>query len=154
MNTSPMTARPHPSWRWPLAYVLTAVVFLAMDGVWLSATQATFYKPTIGHLMAPTIDWLAVALFYPLYLIGLVFFAVAPAVDASRAVAGFLRGGLFGLIAYATYDFTNQATLRDWPWQVTVIDLLWGAVVSGTASGVAAALTLVTCRRASRTSGR
>lgn len=147
-----------PAWRWPLAYVLTGVVFLGMDAVWLSTTQATFYKPTIGHLMGPTIDWLAVAVFYPLYFLGLVVFALAPTLasmsDRPTAATALARGALFGLIAYATYDLTNQATLRDWPWRVTMIDMIWGAVVSGTASGIASALTRATCRRVRRTSGR
>ncbi len=143
-----------PAWRWPLAYGLTAVVFLAMDGVWLSSTQATFYKPAIGHLMAASVDWLAVALFYPLYLVGLQVFAIAPAFGTGRALTACLRGALFGVIAYATYDLTNQATLRDWPWQVTVIDMVWGGIVSGVSAGVAAALALATSRRAIRTSGR
>lgn len=143
-----------PAWRWPLAYVLTLVVFLAMDAVWLSLSSSALYQPAIGHLMAATVDWRAVAVFYPLYVGGLVFFAIAPAL-ASRPFAGALgRGALFGFLAYATYDFTNQATLRDWPWHVTGIDLVWGTTVSGISAAVASALTALTCRRAIRTSGR
>ena len=143
-----------PAWRWPLAYGLTLLVFLALDAVWLSLSASALYRPAIGHLMAPEVDWRAVAVFYPLYVGGLVFFAVAPAL-ASRPFAGALgRGALFGFLAYATYDFTNQATLRDWPWRITVIDLVWGATVSGVSAAVASALTAVTCRRATRTIGR
>nr|WP_297531791.1 DUF2177 family protein [uncultured Roseateles sp.] len=143
-----------PAWRWPLAYVLTLLVFLALDGVWLSLSASALYRPAIGHLMAADFDWRAVAVFYPLYVGGLVFFAVAPAL-ASRPFAGALgRGALFGFLAYATYDFTNQATLRDWPWHITVIDLVWGATVSGVSAAAASALTAVTCRRATRTIGR
>ncbi|HEY1398029.1 DUF2177 family protein [Roseateles sp.] len=143
-----------PAWRWPLAYVLTLVVFLAMDAVWLSLSSGALYQPAIGHLMAPAIDWRAVAVFYPLYVGGLVFFAVAPARSGRPVVGALGRGALFGVLAYATYDFTNQATLRDWPWHVTFIDLVWGTTVSGVSAAVASALTAVTCRRAIRTSGR
>jgi uncharacterized membrane protein len=130
-----------PAWRWPLAYVLTLVVFLAMDAVWLSLSSSALYQPAIGHLMAATVDWRAVAVFYPLYVGGLVFFAIAPAL-ASRPFAGALgRGALFGFLAYATYDFTNQATLRDWPWAITVADLVWGSFVSGVSAWAAARLT-------------
>ena len=129
-----------PAWRWPLAYVLTLLVFLALDGVWLSLSASALYRPAIGHLMAADFDWRAVAVFYPLYVGGLVFFAVAPAL-ASRPFAGALGRG-------------NQATLRDWPWHITVIDLVWGATVSGVSAAAASALTAVTCRRATRTIGR
>lgn len=156
-------AEPAPPWRWPLAYALTLVVFLAMDAVWLSTTTASLYRPGIGHLMATEIDWRAVAIFYPLYIGGLVFFAIAPTLRRGRPALAFLHGALFGFLAYATYDFTNQATLRDWPWLITAIDLLWGSVVSGVSSGIAAVLTAritarmtsrVTSRRATRTTGR
>ncbi|MDH0863824.1 DUF2177 family protein [Mitsuaria sp. GD03876] len=151
-----------PAWRWPLAYLATAAVFLTMDAGWLSATSASLYQPAIGHLMAATVDWRAVAAFYPLYIAGLVVFAVAPALSSeqggrnSRATVwpALWRGAFFGLLAYATYDFTNQATLRDWPWTITLIDLAWGATVSGIASAVGAAATAATCRRARRTSAR
>lgn len=143
-----------PAWRWPLAYVLTLISFLALDAVWLSSTTDALYRPGIGHLMTPAIDWLAVAVFYPLYATGVVFFAVAPAFASGRAITAFGRGAFFGLLAYGTYDFTNQATLRDWPWMLTLIDLVWGSFVTGMAAGVSAALTAFTCRRVSRTSGR
>ena len=143
-----------PARRWPLAYASTLVAFLAMDAVWLQLSAGALYQPAIGHLMASTIDWRAVALFYPLYVGGLVFFAVAPALGGRPFMGALGRGALFGFLAYATYDFTNQATLRDWPWHITAIDLVWGAIVSGVASGAGAALTAATCRRAIRTSGR
>lgn len=133
------------------AYLAAAFVFLALDAVWLSAMASRLYQPHIGHLMAPTVDWLAAALFYPLYLLGLLVFAVRPALVQGRAAPALRLGALFGLIAYATYDLTNQATLRDWSWAVTVADLAWGAFVSGSAAGAAA---WITCRPASRRSAR
>ena len=120
-----------------LSFAATALAFLTLDAVWLSTMGSRLYQPAIGHLMAPEVDWLAAAFFYVLYLVGLAVFAVAP----SRSVAqGALRGALFGLVAYATYDLTNQATLRDWPWRVTLIDLCWGAFVSGAACAAGAAV--------------
>lgn len=151
--TPPSSTMHKPTWQWPLAYALTAITFLAMDVVWLSSTHAALYQPAIGHLMASTVDLTAAGLFYLLYIGGLLFFAVAPALATGRSTGALGRGAALGLLAYATYDLTNQATLRDWPWHVTAIDLVWGSVVSGT-SAWAAALTLATCRRASRTSGR
>ncbi len=143
-----------PVWRWPLAYGLTAVIFLGMDAVWLSQANQALYQPAIGHLMASTVDWGAAALFYLLYIGGVVFFGEAPALQQGRSLVALGRGALFGLMAYATYDLTNQATMRDWPWSVTVMDLIWGSFASGVAAWAATALTLATCRRVSRTSGR
>ncbi|OWQ84427.1 hypothetical protein CDN99_24345 [Roseateles aquatilis] len=137
-----------------VAYALTALVFLAMDAVWLTSTNERLYRPAIGHLMSPTVDWTAAGLFYALYFAGLVYFAVSPALAARRPVLALARGAFIGLLAYGAYDFTNQATLRDWPWPLTIIDLAWGAVVSGVSSGVAAALALATSRPPRRTSGR
>lgn len=145
-----MTRPTLPRWRHPLAYLATAFVFLAMDAVWLSAATGPIYRPAIGHLMSATVDWLPAAVFYAGYFAGLVYFAVDPAVSAGRPVLALARGAALGLMAYGAYDFTNQATLRGWPWHLTWIDLAWGAVVSGVSSWAAAA----TCRRASRTSGR
>ncbi len=148
-------AEPAPAWRWPLAYALTLAVFLAMDAVWLSTATASLYRPGIGHLMATEVDWRAVAIFYPLYIVGLVFFAIAPSLRRGRPALSFAHGALFGFLAYATYDFTNQATLRDWPWLITAVDLLWGTVISSVSSGIAAVLTArITSRLATRTTGR
>jgi uncharacterized membrane protein len=140
-----------PRWRLPLAYAVTGVVFLAMDAVWLSLSTQPLYRPAIGHLMADTIAWPAAALFYALYFGGLVYFAVAPSLSLSKPIAALGRGALLGLLAYGAYDFTNQATLRGWPWSLTLIDLAWGATVSGMSSWASAA---VTCRLMRRASGR
>jgi uncharacterized membrane protein len=130
-----MTSPALPIRRLALAYLVTALVFLAMDAVWLTQTTTPLYRPAIGHLMATTIDWTAVALFYPLYFTGLMFFAVAP---AQRPVVALARGALLGLLAYGTYDLTNQAALQGWPWSLTLIDLAWGGIVSGVSSWAAA----------------
>jgi len=142
------------AWRWALAYAVTAVVFLGMDAVWLGTVTASLYRPAIGGLMADTVDWVAAAVFYPLYIAGLVFFVVVPAVLRQHVREALWRGALLGLMAYGTYDLTNQATLKDWPWMITMIDLAWGACVSGVSAWAAAAATVATSRRATRTSGR
>lgn len=124
-----------------VAYPVTAVVFLALDAVWLTA-MADRYRSGIGHLMAPSPDWGAAALFYVIYIGGVVFFAISPALDARRPVLTALGlGALLGLVAYATFSLTNHATLRDWPWRVTLADLMWGPVVTGLAAAAACALT-------------
>jgi uncharacterized membrane protein len=124
-----------------IAYLWALVSFLLLDAVWLSLMGPRLYKPALGDLMAPDVDWLAAVLFYAIYLAGLLVFAIAPALADGAAGAALRRGAFFGLVAYATYDLTNQATLRGWPWAITAADLVWGSFVSGAAAWVSARLT-------------
>jgi len=123
--------------RFAIAYAVTLAVFLALDALWLLTMYDRLYRPAIGHLLREGFALAPAAAFYALYILGVVVFAVLPGLAAGRAAAAMARGALFGLIAYATYDLTNQATLRDWPWAVTLIDLAWGAFASALAAGVA-----------------
>jgi uncharacterized membrane protein len=111
------------------ACVLAALAMLPVDALWILTTSARLYRPAIGHLLAAQPDFRAALLFYAIYAIGIVVFAVRPGSgDSARHVA--LRAVLFGLVAYATYDLTNQATLIAWPWWLTGIDLLWGCFIT------------------------
>ena len=121
------------------AYAVTALVFMSIDAVWLTQMAARLYQPTIGHLLAPEPDLAAALVFYAIYILGMVVFTVRPDQRDATAWAAAARGAFFGFVAYATYDLTNQATMRDWPWMVTAIDLLWGTALTGTASGLAKA---------------
>lgn len=111
-------------------YAVTFVVMVALDMIWLGFVAKSFYQEGIGHLMAekPVVP-VAVA-FYVMYAIGLVFFAVV----ANEASTGYgktvLHGALFGFFAYATYDLTNLATLKNWPVGLALLDMAWGTVVS------------------------
>ncbi|HHZ07789.1 MAG TPA: DUF2177 family protein [Rhizobiales bacterium] len=118
------------------AYVATAVAFLAIDSVWLSVMASQFYRPLLGDLLAEDFDVAAAALFYVLYVGGIVFFAVRPAFADGRPATAAVSGAAFGLCAYGTYDLTNQATLRNWPTVVTVADLCWGTILTATAATI------------------
>jgi uncharacterized membrane protein len=107
-------------------YLITFVIFFAIDLIWLGIIAKNLYQRQIGHLMAEQVNWFAAILFYLLFIGGLVFFVLMPAVDAGSLGKAILYGALFGFITYATYDLTNLATLKNWPWQITVIDLSWG----------------------------
>ncbi len=118
-------------------FLVTVVVFLIIDGVWLGLVARTFYRRHLGFLMAEKPNWVAAGVFYLLYAIGLTVFAVIPGTDAASALEGLWRGALFGLVAYATYDLTNHATVRDWPAIVTGVDLAWGTTLSASVAGIA-----------------
>jgi uncharacterized membrane protein len=133
------TAMPLP--QIAIAYAVTALTFLLLDAVWLGAMAERLYRPAIGHLMAERFALAPAALFYGLYVAAIVFFAVAPALQARRPLwAALGHGALLGLTAYATFDLTNQAVLKDWPWHVTLADLAWGSCVTAVAAAAGAAL--------------
>jgi len=128
--------------RFALAYAATLVAFLALDALWLTTMAQRLYRPAIGHLMREGFAWEPALLFYLLYILGLVVFGVTVGLARGKPAVAAGRCALFGLIAYATYDLTNQATLRDWPWVVTLADLAWGSFASAAAGAVACRATM------------
>ena len=114
-----------------IAYAATAVIFLAVDLVWLGWIAKDFYRARIGHLMADDINVGAAVGFYLFYVVGLIIFAVAPALQAGSWKTALTMGALFGLFTYATYDMTNLSTLRGWPVAVAALDIAWGAILAG-----------------------
>ena len=114
-----------------LTYAITLPIFFGIDSVWLGLVANTFYPRHLGHLLSDQVRWVPAVLFYLLFISGIVFFAVRPAIEAGRARLALFNGAFLGLVAYATYDLTNQATMRDWPVIVTVVDLIWGTVLTG-----------------------
>ena len=123
------------------AYLGAGVVVAGLDAVWLTMTNAALYRAALGPLLAPTFRPIPAIAFYLLYLVGVVVFAVAPAITGSRWREAAWRGALFGVVCYATYDLTNQATLTVWRTSLTLIDLSWGAFLTmvGACAGLFAA---------------
>jgi len=120
-----------------VSYLAALACLLLFDGPWLALMGPRFYTPRLGHLLSASPQWWAVAAFYSIYALGIVVLVVQPARQlGASAVAVFFSGALLGLVAYGTYDLTNQATLRDWPLGVTIVDLMWGSLLTGTASAV------------------
>ena len=113
-----------------IAYAATLVVMVALDMLWLGLVAKSFYQQGIGHLMAGQPNIAVAALFYLVYAIGLVVFAVAPGGETAGWSTTLALGALFGFFAYATYDLTNLATLKDWPLGVALVDMAWGSLVS------------------------
>lgn len=112
-------------------YLVSLVVFFAIDILWLGFIAKDFYRKQIGHLMAEKTNWPAAIIFYSIFIGGLVFFAVNPALEQDSWTYALKMGALFGFMCYATYDMTNLATLKDWPVTITIIDILWGTVLNG-----------------------
>jgi uncharacterized membrane protein len=113
------------------AYLATVAVFLTVDLLWLGKFAKTFYRERLAGLLLDRFRFGVAGLFYSLYVIGIVLFAVAPALDAQRWTDALLLGSLFGFFAYGTYDMTNLATLKGWPISITIVDIAWGTFLTG-----------------------
>ena len=115
-------------------FLIALPVFFIIDMAWLGLVAKKFYDQHLGFLMKPDITWYAAIIFYLLFITGLVTFVISPAVEKHSWSHAILFGALFGLITYSTYDLTNLATIKDWPVIVTVVDLIWGIVLSASVS--------------------
>lgn len=113
-------------------YMASLVTFLIIDGLWLGIVARSFYVQQIGHLLRPSPDFGVAGAFYLLYVVGVVVFAVLPALAQQSWGTALALGALLGFIAYGTYDLTNLATLAGWPVLVSVVDMIWGAVLTAT----------------------
>lgn len=111
-------------------YLLALPIFFILDMIWLGLVSKNFYKEQIGFLLKPQVNWYAAIIFYLLFVAGLVVFVISPAVSKHAWQFAVFHGLLFGLVTYAAYDLTNLAMTKDWPFLVTVVDLVWGAVLS------------------------
>lgn len=119
-----------------IAYVATGLVFLAIDAIWLTFAAQRLYRPLMGEMLLENFRFVPAMLFYLIYIAGIVVFAVAPAMAGGRWTTATTYGAFLGLFAYATYDLTNQATLRNWPLAVTVADLCWGTLLTASAATI------------------
>jgi uncharacterized membrane protein len=129
-----------------MAYGVAALAFGILDAIWLRNAAPLLYRPALGDLLADKFRIAPAIAFYAIFIAGLTLFAVIPGLMSAPMEAASpwfgVRGSIalgmaFGLVCYATYDLTNQATLKVWPIHVTLIDLAWGTVASGFAAGLA-----------------
>ena len=111
-------------------YFVTLAAFLAIDAIWLALVARTFYRRYLDWLMAANPNWIAALAFYLLFVVGVLVFVVVPGVEDGSLRTTLLKGALFGLIAYGTYDLTNQATVKNWPLTITAVDMVWGTALS------------------------
>ncbi|MFN4240634.1 MAG: DUF2177 family protein [Erythrobacter cryptus] len=123
--------------KWIIAYGVAAASFLALDALWLRWASVNLYKPVIGEIMASQFNLGAAVAFYFIYIAGICWFAVRPGIEAGTLQAAMLNGILLGALCYATFDLTAQAVMKVWATHVSVLDILWGAFVTGAASTAA-----------------
>jgi len=122
-----------------IAYLVSLVAFGLIDLTWLSSMGAVLYRPVLGDILLTSLRVGPAIAFYALFPIGIVAFAVMPGAKADSVPTALTYGALFGALAYATYDLTNYATLKNWNLQITVVDIVYGAIASGLAASLAVA---------------
>jgi uncharacterized membrane protein len=119
-----------------IIYIIAVVIFFAIDMLWLGLVARSFYKQKLGFIMSDNVNWLAAVIFYLIYIGGILYFAVMPALKDSAWQLALINGAVLGLLCYATYDLTNMATINKWPLQVVVVDITWGIVLTGGVSAL------------------
>ena len=115
-------------------YIASAILFFAIDILWLGVIAKNFYNRYLGRFFRERVNWTAASTFYSLYILGIMIFAILPGISAASLIRTVVLGVLYGLFAYATYDLTNLATLKDWPVKIVVVDIIWGMVLCGLVS--------------------
>jgi len=111
-------------------YFLTVPVLFAIDMVWLGAVAKNYYFKELGHLMTDKINWPAAIIFYLLYIVGIIYLAVLPGAKNGDLGLTLINAAVFGFLAYATYDLTNLATLKNWPLSLVFVDIIWGTILT------------------------
>ena len=117
-----------------ISYVLTTIVFLIVDLLWLGLIAKDLYQKYLGKLLSDQVNWIAAVIFYLIYILGISIFAIYPSINKNSALSAVLLGALFGFFTYATYDLTNLATLKGWPITIVFIDIAWGIVLTAVVS--------------------
>jgi uncharacterized membrane protein len=131
--------------RYAFAYLATGIAFALIDSVWLKTMSVRLYRVEIGELLADGFRLAPAIAFYLLYILGMMIFAVGPAMQNGSWKTALCYGAAFGFFAYMTYDLTNFATLRVWSLKVTILDMIWGTVLTGLAAAAGAAATNRLC---------
>lgn len=117
-----------------ISYLLTFSVFLIIDMLWLGIIAKNIYQKYLGNFLTDNVNWTAAIVFYLLFVIGVSIFVVYPAISKGSVFYAIYMGALFGFFTYATYDLTNLATLKDWPINIVIIDIIWGSLLSAMVS--------------------
>ncbi len=112
-------------------FVLTTVIFFAIDMVWLGVISKNFYREKLGFIFTGEVNWIPAIIFYFIYIFGILYFAVIPGFSTGNWKLVLLNGAFLGFLCYATYDLTNMATIKQWPLIVVIVDIIWGTVLTG-----------------------
>ena len=121
-------------------YALTIPVFFVIDMIWLGHVAKGFYRRKLRFILSKDVNWAAAVIFYLIYVAGIIFFAIRPAIAQRSLGQAALLGALYGFFTYATYDLTNLATIKDWPVLIVIVDVVWGVCLCTLVSGASLAM--------------
>jgi uncharacterized membrane protein len=121
-------------------YLATVPIFFIIDIIWLGVIARGFYRRQLNFILSPGVNWAAAVTFYLIYIAGILFFAVRPAIIDNSWRQAAILGALFGFFTYATYDLTNLATIKQWPLAIVIIDILWGVCLCTLVSTISFAI--------------
>ncbi len=119
-----------------IQFLVAGIIMAVIDVIWLGAMYARIYKPAIGKLMLASPNLIAAGAFYVMYVAALIYLIISPAIVKGDFKQLLINGAVFGAICYATYDLTNLATIKGFSLKIAVIDIIWGAVLTATVSGL------------------
>ena len=120
--------------RYLVLYAITVGIFFAIDILWIGVIAKNLYREKLGFILSDKVNWAAAIIFYLIYIGGIIYFAVEPAIQAQSFSTAIINGVLLGMLCYATYDLTNMATIAKWPLSITIIDIIWGGFLTGACS--------------------
>lgn len=112
-------------------FLITLTVFLTLDMIWLGVVAKNFYRQKLSFIFTGEVNWTAALVFYAIYVLGILYFAVYPGLLSGNWKLVCINGSILGLLCYATYDLTNLATIKQWPFKVVWVDILWGTLLTG-----------------------
>lgn len=119
-------------WFYVKLYLLTVPIFFLIDMIWLGYAAKGFYRKNLAFVLSTEVNWPAAIVFYLIFIVGILVFAVVPAFEKGSLLRALVWGGLYGFFTYATYDLTNLALIKGWPMKVVVVDILWGVFLCAT----------------------
>jgi uncharacterized membrane protein len=111
-------------------FLITMLSFFLIDMIWLGLIAQSFYKRHLGFIMAESPNWSAAIIFYIIFIIGILVFVVLPGLKKGSLKSTLVHAVFFGVLTYSTYDLTNLATLENWPVVLTIVDIIWGGVLT------------------------
>lgn len=121
-----------------ISYLCSLIILVTIDFIWLTLTSTRFYAPLLGNLLAKNIQITPIVIFYLLYAMGITIFIILPGIQNSfSSTKLFCLGAFFGTVTYGAYDLTNQATLENWSTTLTIVDMAWGSILTGTTAVIA-----------------
>lgn len=113
-----------------ILFLIAAVIFFSIDMLWLGVVAKKLYRDELGFILSNEVNWIAALIFYVIYLVGVLHFAVIPALKEQSWITALIQGAALGFLCYATYDLTNMATISKWPLKIVIIDIAWGTFLT------------------------